>query len=285
MKENLKAKILMCAPIHLPSEVPYSINPWMRPGEKINSSKAMKQWETLRSTYEAVGSEVEVIEQQRGLPDMVFAADQGMVQENTVVMSRFRHRERQPETRYYDEWFRDKGYKRAYLPRQHFFEGNGEAQILGDKLFVGHGWRSNEATVSALKNIFPKKEVIGLKINNAHFYHLDVAFFALTNDTAFYYPDAFSRESKAVLHEQIPNLIPLSQKETEAFAANSVAIGEHVVFQQPGFFDSITRSGTKSFEKKVKKFNKEPIGVDVSEFKKLGGGIHCLTNILTYGKT
>lgn len=256
----------------------------MKPGEKINTKKAMQQWENLLNTYEQIGAEVTVIEQRKGLPDMVFAADQGIARGKTVVMSRFRHPERQPESIYYDDWFKTNGYERKYLPENHYFEGNGEAQMFNNTLFVGHGWRSNESTISALKNIFPKQEVIGLKINNEHFYHLDVAFFSLSDSIAFYYPDAFSHDSKKVLQEKVPHLIPLSQRETHAFAANSVALGEYVIFQQPGFTDSLARSGTKSFEKKVKQLNKEPVRVDLSEFKKLGGGVHCLTNILEYKK-
>ena len=54
----------------------------------------LRQWETLRQTYLDLGHEVEVIDPEPGLPDMVFAANGGLVVEGRALGARFTHAER-----------------------------------------------------------------------------------------------------------------------------------------------------------------------------------------------
>ncbi len=70
-------RYLMCRPEHF--EVSYAINPWMDVTQGVDRELALRQWETLRRTYLDLGHEVELIEPEPGLPDMVFAANGGLV--------------------------------------------------------------------------------------------------------------------------------------------------------------------------------------------------------------
>ncbi|WP_254052146.1 hypothetical protein [Aeromicrobium sp. A1-2] len=83
---------LMCRPEHF--AVTYAINPWMDPSTPVDAGRAIAQWDALRSTYERLGHRVDVIEPAAGLPDMVFAANGGIVIDGRAMAARFTHAER-----------------------------------------------------------------------------------------------------------------------------------------------------------------------------------------------
>lgn len=260
-------KVLMCRPRYF-SSIDYVINPWMKPNS-INEMVAEKQWDNLKNTYESLGIKVETITHKKGSPDMVFTTDQGIVQGNRVLLSNFRHKERKNESTYYKKWFADHKYKIQKLPKNHYLEGNGETYFWNDIIFVGTGYRSDPEIPKILEKVYLRK-VVYLKILDPAFYHLDVGFFPLNNETVFYYPPAYSPGTLKELKRRVPNLIPFSKKEAYGFSANSVVTDHHVIVQKgnPTFVDKLHNLGYKTSE------------VDVSEFMKSGGGAHCLTNIL-----
>lgn len=268
MRKIIK-KVLMCKPLYF-SSVDYVINPWMKPGT-IDGEKAMKQWETLVTTYQNLDIKVEIIDQQPDVPDMVFAADQGIVKNRQVLLSSFRYPERRGETKYYEQWFIAHGYEIKHFPKNVYFEGNGDTHFWRDIVFVGVGIRTDVKACKTIENFFGK-EVIPIEIGNPLFFHLDVALFDLDDNTAFYYPPAFSPKSLSILKEKIPNLIELTKDEVDNFATNCVITGSDVVCQK----------GIKTFNEKLTKLGYQTHEVDLSEFMKSGGGVNCLTNILEY---
>ena len=267
MKPKRIKRVLMCKPLYFDT-LDYAINPWMQPGT-INKEKALQEWETLVKVYTDQGIEVEIIEQQKGSPDMVFATDQGIVQDKKVLLSRFWTDERKNESTHYNKWFREHGYHIMQLPPEVYFEGNGDSYLWNDKLFIGTGYRANDKTCEAVSKLLDY-EVIPLEIIDPKFYHLDVGFFPLNNETAFYYPLAFSEKSRGVLKKLVPHLIEFTDEEASGFCANSVVTDHQVIHQ----------SNNPTFTEKLEKLGYTSIEVDVSEFKKSGGGIHCLTNML-----
>jgi N-dimethylarginine dimethylaminohydrolase len=267
MKQNKIKQVLMCRPLHF-SELDYIINPWMKPGT-INKNKAMTEWENLAAIYKSLGIKVTTLDQEVGVPDMVFAADQGIVHGKKVLLSQFWYDERKNETQYYEKWFKDNGYEITYLPPGVYFEGNGDAYEWQDKLLIGTGFRADEYTCETVSKLL-KMEVVSLHISDPKFYHLDVGFFPLNETTAFYYPKAFSKESRGILKKLVPNLLEFSREEAMGFCANSVVTGKHVIHQK----------GNPTFQKNLALLGYKSIEVDLSEFKKSGGGAHCLTNIL-----
>jgi N-dimethylarginine dimethylaminohydrolase len=267
MKHKTIKKVLMCKPLHF-AELDYVINPWMKPGT-IDAKKTLSEWQELVHIYKELGIEVETIDQQPGVPDMVFATDQGIVHGNKVLLSRFWYDQRKPESQYYEAWFENNGYQIEYLPRGAFFEGNGDAYFWQGKLLVGVGFRADEFTCQSVSQALDV-EVIPVEIVDPKYYHLDVGFLPLNSQTALYYPNAFSKKSREVLKQLIPNLVELTKDEVEGFSTNSVVTDNHVIHQK----------GNPTFVKKIQDLGYKSVEVDLSEFMKSGGGAHCLTNIL-----
>lgn len=256
----------MCDPLYFTVEDVY--NPWMKPGT-VNTKKAKKQWGNLKKIYEDMGIAVAVIPQKKGIHDMVFATDQGLVRNKEVLLSNFRLPQRQPERKHYKKWFEENGYTIHELPKHHFLEGNGETYFWNDVIFVGTGYRSDTEIPKFLEKHYDR-EVIYLKIIDPAFYHLDVGFFPLNNETAFYYPSAYSPGTIKELKKRIPNLIEFTKDEAMGFSSNSVVTDHHVVIQK----------GNPTFCKKLNTLGYKTVEVDLGEFMKSGGGAHCLTNIL-----
>ncbi len=259
-------RVLLCRPTYF--TVDYVINPHMQP-YSVDPSKAMRQWQNLVDKLKALDIKVDIIEQKEDVPDMVFATDQGIVRDGAILLANFRYKERQPERIYYREWFRDHGFRLRALSNIFPFEG-GDTLFCGDMLFVGTGFR---ASVSSCEELSKKLEidVIPLRLMDPMFYHLDTCFLPINADTAFYYPEAFSKNSKSILNRLIPNLLELSKADTMAFAANAFVSGKDIV---------ISAGTSAKFKADLKKLGLTVHELDMSEFKKSGGGIHCLINVL-----
>lgn len=259
-------RVLLCRPTHF--NVDYVINPHMQP-YSVDADKAMQQWQTLVDTLESIDITVEVIEQQPDVPDMVFATDQGIVRDGSVLLANFRFSQRQKERVYYREWFREHGFGLRALSNVFPFEG-GDTLFFGGMLFVGTGFRASVASCEELAKKL-EVDVMPLRLVDPYFYHLDTAFLPVNGDTAFYYPPAFSQNSQNLLKRLVTNLYEFSRDDVEAFAANSFVSGKDIL---------ISTGTSEDFRATLEKIGKTVHEVDISEFKKAGGGIHCLINVL-----
>lgn len=260
-------KVLMCEPRHF--RVDYVINPWMKVGS-VDVNDAMRQWENLKSVYENLGVSVEVVDQRDNLPDMVFSADCAVVVGNCALMSRFMYSQRQPEAEVYKGWFERNGFGVFELSEGSVFEGGGDSLWQGERLLVGTGWRTSMKVCNQVSEILDA-EVVCLELTNPNFYHLDTCLLVIDQKTAFYYPEAFSDESRNKLKSLFVDIHELSEEEASGFVTNSVRIEDTLVVP----------TGNEGFNKRVQALGLTVKNVDVGEFVKAGGGIHCLTNIIT----
>ncbi len=258
---------LMCSPEYFAVE--YAINPWMNPDEPVDVDRAIDQWRRLRDVFTGLGHTVHTIAPVPGLPDMVFAANGATVIDGKVLGARFRYPERQPEAAAYLRWLREHGYGRdGALVRESVAvnEGEGDIAFAGRAILVGHGFRTAEAVTPDLADLFGLP-VISLQLVDPRFYHLDTALTVLTDDVAAYYPAAFDDASRATLAGYFTELIEAKDEDAEVLGLNAVSDGRHVVLpeQATGLTAQLADAGFS------------PIGVDLSELLKAGGGPKCCT--------
>src|SRR5205807_5410366 len=99
------------------------------------------------------------------------------------------------------------------------------------------------------------------------FYHLDTALCVLDSAVAAYYPAAFDDAGRAALASRFTELIEAKDEDAEVLGLNAVSDGRHVVLpaQATGLAAQLAARGF------------EPIGVDLSELLKGGGGPKCCT--------
>src|ERR1700750_1331600 len=150
--------------------VEYSINPWMDTTTAVAPHVAMNQWENLRQTYRELGHTVELVEPVTGLPDMVYAANGGLVVNGKAVVARFAYPQRAGEAVAYAEWMTQHGFEPRYT--HHTNEGQGDLLVGGSMILAGWGFRPDHrahAEVAQLTGL----PVISLELVDPRFYHLD----------------------------------------------------------------------------------------------------------------
>ena len=254
---------LMCPPTYF--EVTYSINPWMDPDRPVDVVRAMAQWQWLLDTFLELGHKVDLADPVPGLPDMVFTANAATVVDGRVLVAHFRNRERTAETPAFLEWFRSHGHPQARVAAE-INEGEGDFLVTRSRILAGRGMRSAQSAHREAEE-FLGREVVGLDLVDPRFYHLDTALAVLDDeaDEIMYYPPAFSAPSRARLAELYPDAILADEADAMTFGLNAVSDGRNVVLPAAAA-GLATRLRERGFR---------PVGVDMSELLKAGGGAKC----------
>jgi arginine dihydrolase len=263
VRQPSRRRYVMCAPEYF--DVTYAINPWMSLDSRADAAIAVQQWDELRRTYLALGHQVDLITPQPGLPDMVFAANGGLVIDGRALGARFTHAERELEGPAYLDWFATAGLRSVHDP-VNVNEGEGDLLTIGDVVLAGTGFRTTRAAHAEVAEIFGR-EVVTLELVDPRFYHLDTALTVLDDSTIAYYPGAFSAAAQETLRRRYPAAILVAESDAAVLGLNAVSDGYNVVLTK--------HAGQYAEDLREHGFN--PIGVDLSELLKAGGGAKCCT--------
>jgi N-dimethylarginine dimethylaminohydrolase len=258
----MSRRYLMCRPTYF--AVTYAINPWMDPSAPVDVERAVAQWTALRDTYLALGHTVELIDPVPGLPDMVFAANGATVIDGVVLGSSFRFSERAAEAPAYLEYFDSLGL--TVHEAKSVNEGEGDLLLAGELVLAGTGFRTEHAAHLEAQQRFGRP-VVTLELVDPRFYHLDTALAVLGPDQIAYYPGAFSVSSQAVLRRLYPDAVIADEEDAAVLGLNAVSDGRRVVLP----------SAAKRLAQTLASRGYEPVGVDVEELHKAGGGPKCCT--------
>jgi len=253
--------LLMCRPTYF--DVCYSINPWMDPGVPTFPSTAAAQWKHLHDLLVELGHEVRLIQPVPGLPDMVFAANGALVVDGRVLVARFRHAQRQGESPAYEEWFRREGWSDVRTAR-HVNEGAGDLAWTGDEILAGTGFRTAPEAHAEVAAVFGRP-VVSLTLVDPRFYHLDTALTVLARGEIMYYPQAFDDAGRRLLAQRYPDAVLASAADADAFGLNAFSDGRHVVLPH----------GATGLAAQLRERGYVPIGVELGELLKAGGGPRC----------
>ena len=186
-------RFLMCRPTFF--DVTYAINPWMHPEKPVDTDLAITQWEQLKAAYESLGHTVDVIDQSDGLPDMVYAANGGIVLDGRALAAHFTFAERAPE----------------------------------GGLLAGTGFRTSRAAHLEVQRFF-NRPVVSLELVDPRFYHLDTALTVLDDSNVAYYPGAFSQTSNMLLRRLFPDAIIATDADAQVLGLNAISDGANVIF-------------------------------------------------------
>jgi N-dimethylarginine dimethylaminohydrolase len=264
--------VLMCRPTHY--TIAYEINPWMHVRRQVHHARATRQWEALhRLLTKHLRLPVRLVPPVKGLPDLIFTANAGLVAGRTFIRSNFRHPQRQGEEAVFERYFRRRGFRIARLPASCNFEGEGDALWCGSTLFLGFRFRSDAPVPERLSRLL-RREVLPVELADRRFYHLDTCFCPLDEAAALWYPPAFDRYGRKVIERVVKDPVAVSKADAMRFGCNAVVVGGAVV----------TQAGvSKAFRRQLARRSFECHEVELSEFLKAGGGAKCL--VLRMGVT
>jgi N-dimethylarginine dimethylaminohydrolase len=231
---------LVCPTDHF--AVSYSINPWMEPNTWAEDPvflrrKAKQQWDDLVATLTSSGASVQGMLAHRDVPDLVFTANAAVILDRNVLLSRFRHPERQREQPIYQTAFEQMATTGLFseivpMPDNVLLEGAGDCiwDPVRRLFWMGHGFRSEISAAAVVERTFGTP-TIPLELRDARFYHLDTALCALPCGGVLHYPGAFTPLALEILYAEVApeSRLTLDEAEASSFAANAVAFGQTIV--------------------------------------------------------
>ena len=260
-------ELLLCPPDFYGIE--YEINPWMSRARGAEAARAQQQWAGLRATLSKLDSKIELIEPQPKLPDMVFTANAGLAVGQQFIPSNFRHKERAGEAPHFARWMKNRGYEISWLPKEYYFEGEGDALFGADVLFCGYKFRSDIKSHRAVAEMLGCL-VVSVELVDPRFYHLDTCFCPLPDGGAIWFPSAFDEYGQHAIREHVADLIEVAPEEAMHFSCNAVVIERDIVLPQgaPKLAEALTKREYRCHE------------LPMTEFLKAGGACKCLTLFL-----
>ena len=272
------AHFLMIDPAYF--DVHYVINPWMAPERWAADNEALRasardSFNALHKTLEGIGCRVSLADGVQDLPDMVFPANAAIVLDRLVLLSRFRHPQRQPEQAEFAAIFRalmPQGVVDSVdvLPADCVQEGAGDCIWDADRGHFWAGWgpRSSAAAAAVVADYF-NQHVVSLELVTERCYHLDVCFCPLQGGDILYYPPAFSAAAQAIIAAEVDQqqLIVANDDDLTNFSINAINIGRHVVMSRCSarLRDRLGERGYRLH------------AVDMAPFMLAGGGACCMT--------
>jgi N-dimethylarginine dimethylaminohydrolase len=275
----LPSDVLMVRPLHY--SIDYVINPHMNNQVgKVDKIKANNEWELLRSLFDQLELKVHVIEDQEGLPDMVFCANQSLPFINEkgrqhVFKSIMHADQRKEEVPYIEQWYRQQGFEIHFLDDEKIddFEGCGDAIWHTGKrlLWGGYGYRSSHDAYEVISETFDVP-IIEVELVDESFYHLDTCLCVLDKNTALIYPEAFTNKGLGLIEAVFDKVIRASEYEAKTlFACNATCPdGKNVIIQQ----------GCTDANKNLRDAGFSVHEVSTYEFLKSGGSVFCMKQLI-----
>jgi len=261
----------MCRPEYFGIE--YEINPWMHVEVSVDHDLAKSQWEALYETYRALGVPIELADPAPGQPDMVFSANAAVVWDGNAVLSNFHFPERRGEEPHWRTALERLGLRVHQIPHDISFEGAGDALFVGERLFCGHGFRTDQAAHQKVATLLGV-DVVSLELVDPRFYHLDTCFCPLNGQTVLFAPEAITPGSAQLVRELVPHVIEVPIDVAAGFACNAMPVNGRV----------ISSLAAERLEAPLRLAGFDTVGLPMSEFMKSGGGVRCLSLPLDLGR-
>lgn len=242
----------------------------LRNGLQTSVSVAKRQHAALVDTLEAAGAETVVAAALPGLADQSFARDTTLMTPWGLVGLRPGAFHRRAEVDHVMTEARAAGVPILGRIDQGLIEG-GDVCILGRRLVVigVSGNRTNDEGAEALAAIFRRRgwRVIFYHFD-AHFLHLDTIFAVVDADLALGCLDVLDDHFVEAIRREGVEILPVGYKAARKLGCNVVSLGDRRVLTSVDNFDANAQLAARDYHL---------IPLDVSQFTRCGGGLHCLT--------
>lgn len=260
----LSYNVILCPPDYY--NIEYEINPWMHIENKVTGRTVFEEYDLLKKTYDKLGIKYYEIKPTKGLPDQVYITNAGHPEGNIFIKANFRYPQRRPEADIAVELFKENGYEIKTVPQDIFFEGQGDLLKVGNKYFMGWGYRSDQKAKGYLEEIL-KTEITDLQLIDPFFYHLDTSLGLLSEDIAIINDKAYKPEGLAKLEKSFKNLIRVSKEDNNVLACNMVIIDKNIVVNEI----------SEELKNKIESYGFSVYRVPMNEYIKGGGSVKCVS--------
>lgn len=283
---------LMNLPLSLSAEV--ANNVWMDkidPGEReIRFDKAMAQFLALYR-HIAARAIVYLLPSAPGLQDQTYVSNLAVVlphlDEDTVVISRFRSTPRIGEERIGADFFRLMNFRVALPPEEFegeklYFEGEADLKHIRDNLYVGaYGMRTSRNALRWASEAFGMK-ILPFRVDDPHLYHLDGSVFRMTERAVLVCTSVADRACLKEL-ERHCEIIDVSLAHARAGITNNVLVSGEVLcdseiheLSRNSELYPVEKAKIERLERICARFGRSCHVFCMSEFYKSGALLSCL---------
>jgi dimethylargininase len=225
----------------------------------INFQKARQQHAAYCEALQTAGLAVEILEPLDAFPDSVFIEDNAVILNGRAVLCSMKEASRQGEVSFLADALQSR-LPVLRLQAPVFIDG-GDVLQTEDIVFVGLSQRTHREAVEALQALTPKP-VVSVHVKQG--LHLKTSVSALGNHLLIIQPSRVDTEP-------FNGLEWIEVDENEAYAANCLAVGDHVILP----------AGFPKLEQHIQEHGFSTLPVDMGEFQKADGGVTCLSLLIS----
>ena len=263
--------VLLCQPPHL-QMVPCNAvtRDSLDKGLDCCSATAGQQHAALVQVLEAEGVRCHFVAPHEGLPDLAFTRDTVLMSPWGLIELKPALDHRRPEVAHAVMAARDLGVRWLASIEDGAIEGGDICILKPGVVIIGvSGDRTTEAGAKALARLFGERgwRAIFCRFDRQYL-HLDTLFTVIERDRAVACIEALPDEFLIDLIELGIELIPASLEEVQKLGANLVSLGGGRV---------LSPAGNRRLNARLERMGYEVIPVEIDQFTRCGGGVHCLT--------
>ncbi len=222
---------------------------------------ALKQHDAYIEALKQCGVQVTVLPADEAYPDSCFVEDPAVLTAKCAIITNPGAASRNGEKESIEEAVR-KFYPEErieHIVNPGTLEG-GDVMMCGDHFFVGRSARTNEEGIRQFSEILAKYGYTCSEVKLEEVLHLKTGVNYLENNNLLVSGEFVNKPDFAAYHRYI---IP----EEEAYAANCIWVNDTVIVPE----------GYPAVLAEVKQMGYQTLTVDTSEFRKLDGGLSCLS--------
>ncbi|MDQ1353061.1 MAG: dimethylargininase [Acidobacteriota bacterium] len=226
---------------------------------KPDYNRALQQHDGYIDTLKNRGVKVKILEAEEQFPDAVFVEDTAVLTERCAIITNPGALSRQGEEITIKEALKEFYTNMETITAPGTLEG-GDVMRVGDHFYVGLSDRTNEDGFRQFAGILNKYRYTASTVKLEKFLHLKTGLAYLENNNLLV-------AGEFVEHEEFKKFKRIIIDETEGYAANCIWVNDAVLVPMgyPKTRAAISKAGYNVIE------------VDVSEFRKLDGGLSCLS--------
>ena len=222
---------------------------------------AVKQHDAYIEALKQCGVEVMELEALEEYPDACFVEDAAVLTRKCAIITNpgapSRNGEKEHIVAAVKKFYAED--KIAYIQSPGTLEG-GDVMMVGDHFYVGRSARTNEEGIRQFIEILESFGLSGSEVTLEKVLHLKTGVNYLENNT-------FLVSGEFIEKEEFKNAKQIIIPDDEAYAANCIWVNDTV----------IVPTGFPKVEAAVKAAGYKVITTDTSEYRKLDGGLSCLS--------
>ena len=223
--------------------------------------KALVQHENYIKALERCGVNITILEAMEEFPDSCFVEDTAVLTRNCAIISNPGAQTRKEESKYMVDTIK-KFYpedKIEYIKDPGTMEG-GDVMMVGDHFYIGLSARTNQEGANQLISALVKHGHTGSVVPLKEALHLKTGLAYLENNNLLV-------AGEFVTSEIFKSFNRIEILPEESYGANCIWVNGKVIVAQ----------GYPKTEKAIRDLGYEVLVVDTSEYKKIDGGLSCLS--------